>query len=74
MACALAVILERTEGASLDIQLTDSRRGWILSFDRDAEKKVLVFRSRPPEENEIRGGVTPTHQEVQQHLTSPIVT
>lgn len=46
LAAALAVILERTDGAELDAALVDSRRGWEIQFTRNLERRTLVLTAR----------------------------
>lgn len=48
MAAALAVILERTEGAELDLPLVQSRKGWIIAFVRDQVRRTITITTRPP--------------------------
>lgn len=49
MAAALAVILERAEGAELDLSLVGSRRGWVIEFSRDLQKRILTLKTHPPD-------------------------
>jgi hypothetical protein len=47
LAAVLAVVAEHTGGIELDMALVGSRRGWILQFARDAEKRTVSVTSRP---------------------------
>lgn len=48
-AAALAVILEKTEGAELDASLVSSRRGWTIRFQRHPERRTLTLVAVPPQ-------------------------
>jgi hypothetical protein len=66
LAAALAVILDQANGATLDSALVGSRRGWVIQFVRDPEKRTLVLTTRPPDEQ--RGQVVHPDPE---HLMNP---
>lgn len=66
LAAALAVIVERANGLELDSSLVSSRKGWVIRFTRDPEKRTLTLKAGPPEPQrgvpvhpEVDGGQTP---------------
>lgn len=69
LAACLAVIVERTDGAKLDAQLVDSRRGWILHIARDPERREITVTASPPPK-EAGKASHPTNADIQEHLNA----